>query len=181
MALKSGPHSGRAGTSYDSGASNAEDVAWPQDTSRPYCCRELGKVLMVREPSNDATEIATVVANHGNAPSFGKTTEMHIRQGTAQKCRRDQSSLAGWPAYIASPILGLQKSFHNNGDPENIYINDSLTRGRVKGERFGRPYLVPRQEAYLALVASKLHCNRKSHLAGKRHQGEENTSKKRIS
>ena len=76
---------------------------------------------MVREPSNDATEIAAVTAKRTYAPSFGKATEMHIRQGTAQKCRRDQSSLAGWPAYIASPILGLQNSCHNNGDPECIY------------------------------------------------------------
>ena len=93
---------------------------------------------MVREPSNDATDIATVVANHGNAPSFGKATEMHIRQGTALKCHRDQCSLAGWPAYIASPILGLQKRYHNNGNPYDIYIIGSLSRGRVKGERLGR-------------------------------------------
>ena len=101
MASESGPHPGRAGASYYSGASNAEDVAWPQDTSRPYCCRELGKVLMVREPSNDATEIATVAANHSNTSSFGEATEMHIRQGAAQKCR-PRSKLSDWLASIHS-------------------------------------------------------------------------------
>ena len=165
MPSGSGPHPGRAGTSYYSGASNAEDVAWPQDTSRPYCCRELGKVLMVREPSNNATEVATVILNHSNAPSFGKATEMHIRQGTAQKCRRDQSSLADWPAYIASPNFGLQGRLYNSGDPQTS-MDGCFSSRRVKGERLGRPYPRPRQEAYLALVPSKPHCNRYSHTAG---------------